>query len=102
MRVLKWIVERSRGRAASIETPIGWVPRYEDLDWRGMEDFSAETFRNLEAGDRDVWIRKILAHEELFLKLYDKLPKELIFLRELILSSLWRSPEHWELAPERA
>jgi hypothetical protein len=33
-------------------------------------------------------------------KLYDRLPKELVFIRELILSSLWRSPERWGLAPE--
>lgn len=101
MRVLKWIVERARGRAVSIESPLGWVPRYEDLDWRGMEDFSPEIFTKLEAVDRDIWIQEVLSHEELFLKLYDKLPKELIFIRELILSSLWRSPEHWGLAPER-
>jgi phosphoenolpyruvate carboxykinase (GTP) len=34
------------------------------------------------------------------MKLYDRLPKELVFIRELILSSLWRSPEHWGLSPE--
>jgi phosphoenolpyruvate carboxykinase (GTP) len=28
--------------------------------------------------------------------LYDRLPKELIFIRQLFLSSLWRSPERWE------
>ena len=28
------------------------------------------------------------------------LPKELLFIRELILSSLWCSPERWGLAPE--
>ena len=43
----------------------------------------------------------ILLHEDLFSKLYDRLPKEVFFMRELLLSALWRSPEKWELAPER-
>ncbi len=102
MRVLKWVVERARGHAVSVESPLGWVPRYEDLDWRGMEDFSPDRFNEVMQIDRDTWIGEVLSHEELFLKLYDKLPKELIFIRELILSSLWRSPEKWGLAPERA
>ncbi len=100
MRILKWIVERSHGRAISIESPIGWMPRYEDLDWRGQEDFTREQFNELMSVDRDAWQRELLSHEELFMKLYDRLPKELIFIRELILSSLWRSPEHWGQAPE--
>jgi phosphoenolpyruvate carboxykinase (GTP) len=100
MRILRWIVERARGRAVSIESPIGWMPRYEDLDWRGMEDFTPEQFNELMTVDRDAWQREILSQEELFVRLYDRLPKELLFIRELILSSLWRSPEHWALAPD--
>ncbi len=100
MRILKWIVERARGRAISIESPIGWMPRYEDLDWRGMEDFTRQRFSELMAVDRDLWQQELLSHEELFIKLYDRLPKELLFIRELILSSLWRSPQRWGLAPE--
>jgi phosphoenolpyruvate carboxykinase (GTP) len=94
MRILKWVVERVRGRVTSIESPIGWMPRYEDIDWRDLA-FTNEQFRDLMAVDRLEWQQEILSHEELFIKLYDRLPKELIFIRELILSSLWRSPEHW-------
>ena len=100
MRILKWIVERARGCAISIESPIGWMPRYEDLDWRGMEGFTQEQFNELMSVDRDVWQQELLSHEELFINLYDRLPKELLFIRKLILSSLWRSPERWGLAPE--
>jgi len=102
MRVLKWIVERANGHAASIESPLGWVPRYEDLDWRGLEDFGPDKFNQVMSIDRDTWVQEVLSHEELFLRLYNRLPKEHIFIRELILSALWRSPEHWGLAPERA
>jgi len=96
MRVLKWIVDRANGRAAAIESPLGWKPRYEDLDWRGLEGFPPERFQELMAVDRGGWVNEVISHEELFIKLYDRLPKELIFIRELILSGLWRSPERWE------
>lgn len=95
MRILKWIVERAHGRAVSIESPIGWMPRYEDLDWQGLENFTHEQFNELMSVDRNSWRQELLSHEELFAKLYDRLPKEMLFIRELILSSLWRSPEHW-------
>ena len=102
MRILKWIVERANGRAVSVESPLGWMPRYEDLDWNGLDDFSREQFLELMSVDRELWKQEMLAHDELFIRLYDRLPKEMIFLRELILSALWRSPEQWALAPETA
>ncbi|HCI78121.1 MAG TPA: phosphoenolpyruvate carboxykinase, partial [Ktedonobacter sp.] len=34
MRILKWVTERAHGHAFGIESPIGWMPRYEDIDWR--------------------------------------------------------------------
>jgi phosphoenolpyruvate carboxykinase (GTP) len=99
MRVLKWIIGRVRGKAAAVESPLGWMPRYEDIDWRGL-DFSKEQFYQLMTVDRELWKQEVLSHEELFGKLYDKLPKEFLFMRELLLSSLWRSPAKWKLAPE--
>jgi phosphoenolpyruvate carboxykinase (GTP) len=94
IRVLKWIIERAHGQAVSVETPIGWVPRYEDIDWRGL-DFSPEQFDQVMECDLAEWQQEILLHEELFIKLYDRLPKELLSVRDLILSSLWRAPEKW-------
>jgi phosphoenolpyruvate carboxykinase (GTP) len=102
MRVLKWIVERTKGQAAAVESPIGWMPRYEDMDWTGMEAFTREEFASIMTISREIWKSELLSHEELFSKLYDKLPKEFYYMRELLLSALWRSPEHWKLEPEYA
>ena len=68
------------------------MPRYEDLDWRGL-DFSREQFDNVMNLDRDMWIKEIAMHDELFFKLYDRLPKEMTFIRELLVSNLWRSSD---------
>jgi len=87
MRVLKWVVDRARGRALGRETPIGWNPRYEDMEWQGLE-FSKEQFEKLQAFDRDTWRKEVLDHEELFIKLQDHLPKEMIFERELLICRL--------------
>ena len=92
MRVLKWVVERARGKSIGIETPLGWMPRYEDMDWRGL-DFSREDFEKVMSLDRDIWLKEIAMHDDLFFKLYDRLPKEMTFIRELLVSNLWRSPE---------
>jgi phosphoenolpyruvate carboxykinase (GTP) len=96
MRVLKWIVERANGQAYGVESPLGWMPRYEDVEWRGL-DFAPKQFHELMTIDTELWKKEIQLHEELFITLYDKLPKELIFIRELLLSGLWRSPAQWEI-----
>jgi phosphoenolpyruvate carboxykinase (GTP) len=93
MRVLKWIVERSRGKSIGTETPLGWMPRYEDMDWRGMEDFTPEDFEKVMSIDSELWTKEITMHDELFSKLYDRLPKEMTYMRELLVSNLWRSRE---------
>ena len=87
MRVLKWIVDRCRGRAWAAESPIGWIPRYEDLDFTGL-DFPREQFDEVMKIDRENWRTQTLGHEELFLKLSEHLPKDLIFERELLVCRL--------------
>ncbi|HKP48079.1 MAG TPA: phosphoenolpyruvate carboxykinase (GTP) [Pyrinomonadaceae bacterium] len=87
MRVLKWIVDRARGRALAKETPIGWMPHYEDIEWSGL-DFPKEKFDELQAFDRSAWRQEVLGHEELFLDLHDRLPPETIYERELLICRL--------------
>jgi phosphoenolpyruvate carboxykinase (GTP) len=90
-RVLKWIVDRVHGRAAAVEDSLGWTPRYDDLDWRGLK-FSREQFYEVMATDRDDWITELASHDELFFKLYNRLPREFPSIRDLLLASLWRTP----------
>ncbi len=87
MRILKWVVDRARGRSVGRETPIGWMPRYEDIDWRGL-DFSKQQFDELQAFDRTAWKSEVMAHEELFITLHDHLPPEMIYERELLICRL--------------
>jgi phosphoenolpyruvate carboxykinase (GTP) len=84
MRVLKWIVDRAHGRALAKETPIGWVPHYEDIEWAGL-DLPKEKFEKLQAFDAAAWRDELLGHEELFLDLHDRLPPEMIYERELLI-----------------
>jgi phosphoenolpyruvate carboxykinase (GTP) len=78
MRVLEWIVDRVRAGGRANETPIGWIPRYQDIAWEGL-DFLCEKFEELSAFDRIAWLAEVLGHEELFIDLHSHLPKGLIF-----------------------
>ncbi len=87
MRVLKWIADRVRGRALSLESPIGWTPRFEDMHWEGL-DFDRARFEALQHVDRKQWKQEVISHEELFLDLHEHLPPEMIYERELLIHRL--------------
>ena len=99
LRVLKWIANRVHGQSYAVESPIGWMPRFEDIDWKGLE-FSSDSFYDLMAVGRQAGTAEAHSHEELFDRFGDRLPKEFTFERELLRSRLWRSPDRWELAHE--
>jgi phosphoenolpyruvate carboxykinase (GTP) len=84
MRVLKWIVDRVRGRAQGKETPIGWTPHYESMEWTGL-DISRENWAQLQEVNRSAWRAELIGHEELFIDLHDHLPPEMIYERELLI-----------------
>jgi phosphoenolpyruvate carboxykinase (GTP) len=85
MRVLKWMIERCNGRAAATETPLGWMPRFEDLDWSGMEGGNTRTqFEQMMQVDVNAWIEELKLHADWFEKLRSRMPRRLMLKRELL------------------
>jgi len=54
LRVLKWVAERCEGKASAQETPIGFLPRSQDLDIRGL-NIDNPTLQTLLSIDQDAW-----------------------------------------------
>jgi phosphoenolpyruvate carboxykinase (GTP) len=71
-----------------VETALGWVPRYKDFDTEGLVGFTAERFAQLQRMDSDEWRRDLLSTDELFMKLYTHLPKEMVFQAQLLVARL--------------
>lgn len=83
MRVLEWIFNRVRGRARGHEAQFGWVPHYNELNFEGL-DYSREQYQELMHISHGEIRQELLSEADLYLNLYDHLPKELIFQRELL------------------
>jgi phosphoenolpyruvate carboxykinase (GTP) len=81
MRVLKWIFERCAGRADAVETPLGYVPRYEDFDWNGF-DFGERRFSSVMHVDLGQWERELDSHDAFFERLGTKRPDALMSERD--------------------
>ncbi|KJK42591.1 phosphoenolpyruvate carboxykinase [Lentzea aerocolonigenes] len=75
-RVLKWAIERLEGKAAAVETPIGYVPTADDLDLEGL-DASHEDIEAALEFNADEWRAEIPLVEEWFAKIGEKVPTTL-------------------------
>ena len=84
MRVLEWCINRCKGAAAGHETQIGWTPAFEAFNIEGLEGFTEEDFNKVMAFNRSEWKAELVSQGEFFIDLYDHMPKELIFQRELL------------------
>ena len=77
MRVLQWVVERCQGRAKGVETPLGIMPRYEDINWTGLDKLSSAQYAELTRVDAGSWKEELALHDEFFAKLGKSLPAAL-------------------------
>jgi len=87
MRVLKWVVDRARGRVGGAETLIGWVPRPGDLDTTDLS-ISEEDLLAATKIDPAEWLQELEAQGQWFEQLGPTVPKALRLQRELLLSRL--------------
>ncbi len=76
MRVLLWILDRCDGKAEAVETPIGFVPKAEDIDIEGL-DLSLATIKELLTVDKASWLEDVANIKEFYAQIGDHMPKEL-------------------------
>ncbi|MEZ5657930.1 MAG: phosphoenolpyruvate carboxykinase (GTP) [Burkholderiaceae bacterium] len=81
MRVLKWMLERIEGKGQGTEHVLGTTPRYEDIDWTGL-DFSRDRYEMITSIDVGAWTEELALHAQLFDQLHERLPDVLAGIRD--------------------
>jgi phosphoenolpyruvate carboxykinase (GTP) len=74
VRVLKWILERVRGKGAAAETPIGFTPTPDGLDLEGLE-LPRSTLEALLRVDRAEWNDELQPQRTFLERFGDRLPR---------------------------
>ncbi len=76
LRVLDWIIDRCEGKADAVETPIGFVPKAEDINLEGL-DIDLDTVKGLLQVDKDLWVKELDGIKEFYAQFGDRLPEKL-------------------------
>ncbi|HLG18885.1 MAG TPA: phosphoenolpyruvate carboxykinase (GTP) [Bdellovibrionota bacterium] len=93
MRILDWVIGRCTGRKNGVRTAIGYMPSFEDLNWKGLDNFRRETFEEITRIDPVAWREEMVSHQEFFERLGDRLPEELAEIRVDTLAKLASAAE---------
>ena len=80
MRVLKWMLDRVEGQGHGDDHAFGVTPRYEDINWNGM-NFTPAQFETATRIDKADWTAEMGLHSALFEQLAYHLPPELPALK---------------------
>lgn len=97
MRVIEWVVGRVNGDAEAVESPLGLMPRYQDINWTGL-DFDEASFNSIMTVDRAAGEHEAEAQKELFDSFGAKLPAEMEAQRQALLATFADAPEVWRAA----
>jgi phosphoenolpyruvate carboxykinase (GTP) len=97
MRVLEWVCERVQGNVDSVEGPLGNMPRYQDLNWSGLE-FSSDDFSGIMDLAREDGSNEANSQKELFDSFAGRLPDVMEAQRQALLSDMENAPEVWKAA----
>ncbi|MFN0063640.1 MAG: phosphoenolpyruvate carboxykinase domain-containing protein [Myxococcaceae bacterium] len=87
MRVLKWVVDRARGKVGGQETLLGWTPKAGDLDLVGL-DIPTEAVEAATHIDHSEWVHELDDSKTFFDSIGEPAPKALLLQRELLLTRL--------------
>lgn len=77
MRVLMWILARCEGKVDAVETPIGFVPKAEDINIEGLKDVTLDTIKNLLTIDKASWLEDVENIKAFYKQVGDRVPSEL-------------------------
>ena len=75
-RVLKWVLERIAGSTDAIETPIGMVPKSQDIDISGL-DLTSQQLETLLAVDQNEWQEELSLIRDHYDAIGERLPSEM-------------------------
>ncbi|MCB9357254.1 MAG: phosphoenolpyruvate carboxykinase (GTP) [Calditrichaeota bacterium] len=76
VRVLQWIIDRVEGKAGAVETPLGNMPRPDDLNREGL-DCSEVALNTILTVDKPAWKASFDETREYFSIFGDRFPKAL-------------------------
>ena len=84
-RVLEWIIKRCEGKVDAVETPIGYIPKAEDINLEGLDyeisaghKFGLDDLKSILTVDKDAWLEDFANIKEFYAnKIGEKLPAAL-------------------------
>lgn len=92
VRVLAWMIGRTENTAHAVETPIGWMPAYEDLPTENLS-VDRHQFSELMSVQPAQWKEEVLSHTSFFQKIKDRIPLEILEIQKRLLGRFDQTSE---------